>query len=145
MDPRSEEAGYGYSPYVSMNNNPISNTDPNGDLPILGFAALYGSIAANILPSVTIAASATAAAATGATLSSGVLAQAGVSAAAVGLSSLQSIPSLPLGSASPNYQNYTFFDQSYDYRRNILSLDQFEPGTNNVVFRTDIGLSLIHI
>lgn len=40
----------GYSPYASMNNNPISNVDPNGDLPWLaiGIAAAVNGIGSGI-------------------------------------------------------------------------------------------------
>ena len=40
VDPYAEEAGYGMSPYFSMNNNPISQADPLGDSPMLIGAAI---------------------------------------------------------------------------------------------------------
>lgn len=40
VDPKAEQAGFGMSPYCSMNNNPISQVDPLGDSPILIGAAI---------------------------------------------------------------------------------------------------------
>jgi RHS repeat-associated protein len=50
VDPKAEQSGYGMSPYCSMNNNPISQADPNGDfafVPLLIGAAI-GAISGGI-------------------------------------------------------------------------------------------------
>jgi hypothetical protein len=86
-----------------------------------------------ILPAVTVTATATATAATAAT------ATAATATSSIAISTTSALPKLPIGQVTPNYQSYSFVDQSYDYKRNLLDVYYYEPGSSTTLYRTDVG------